>query len=123
MRAYSTLAKRERKKSCGGHVRTFWCACDPPPKPPKEPTPSAVVQSANPAQSTLAGWLAQSQSKEKLCDEAPPLPPLGCGGTITVYAVTDFTHPLWDMGVEGQKVVVDVRHPGRDFKHVPQWYV
>ncbi|KAM5544192.1 hypothetical protein V8D89_001852 [Ganoderma adspersum] len=122
---FGTLVKSERKRSCGGHARTFWCACDPPPQPPKEPTHFPTTQDAPPirTQSTLVGWLAQSQSREKFDDETLLLPPPGCGGTITVYAVTDFSHPLWDVGVDGQKVVVDVRHPGRDFKHVPQWYI
>ncbi|KAI1793458.1 hypothetical protein LXA43DRAFT_885541 [Ganoderma leucocontextum] len=132
---FGDLAKRESDKSCGGHARTFWCACDPPPRPPKQPTPLPATQDASSSatpmasqagappkrmQSTLMGWLAKSQPKGKLDDEAP-LPPPGCGGTITVYTVTDFSHPLGTMGIKGQRIAVHVEHPGRDPKRVLRW--
>ncbi|PIL25201.1 hypothetical protein GSI_13090 [Ganoderma sinense ZZ0214-1] len=133
---FGNLVKRESEKSRGGHARTFWCACDSPPPPQKHPSPSPTTRDASPSaaiassqagallkrtQSTLVGWLAKSQSKEKSGDEALPVPPPGCGGTITVSAVTDFSHPLGRMGIEGQKIAVRVEHPGRDFKRVLEW--
>lgn len=82
------------------------------------PAPSRAGVPPKHTQSTLTGWLAKSQSKEKLGGEVAPLPPPGCGGTIIVYAVTDFSHPLGRMGIEGQKIVVQVEHPGRDLNRV-----
>ena len=69
------------------------------------------------------GWLAKSPTpQEDVMDiDVDDAPPPGCGGTITVRAVTDFSHPLGRMGIKGQKVSVHVVHPGRDLTEVPGW--
>ena len=48
-------------------------------------------------------------------------PPPGCGGTITVHAVTDFSRPLSRLGIEGQRVSMHVAHPRRDLNEAPRW--
>ena len=69
------------------------------------------------------GWLAKSSTPQEDVMEidVDDAPPPGCGGTITVCAVTDFSHPLGRMGIRGQKVSVHVAHPGRDSTEVNKW--
>ncbi|EJF64042.1 hypothetical protein DICSQDRAFT_133746 [Dichomitus squalens LYAD-421 SS1] len=134
---FGKLVKCESDVSRGGHARTYWCCCSPEPEPPKrsappaplsQPTTLAAGPQSSPSpsqtrtppkrtQSTLIGWLGKPTPKEEVTDAANAPPP-GCGGTITVYAVTDFSHPLGRVGIRGQKVSVHVEHPGRDLDQV-----
>ncbi|TBU30528.1 hypothetical protein BD311DRAFT_718514 [Dichomitus squalens] len=134
---FGKLVKCESDVSCGGHARTYWCCCSPalecpkrsaPPAhlgqpttlaagPQSSPLPSQTRTPPKRTQSTLIGWLGKPTPKEEVTDAANAPPP-GCGGTITVYAVTDFSHPFGRMGIRGQKVSVHVEHPRRDLDQV-----
>ncbi|CDO73325.1 hypothetical protein BN946_scf185008.g88 [Trametes cinnabarina] len=129
----------------GGYTAHHWCTCmgiAPPPPPKREsqsiataPTPfpasTPAIQpgapSAQPAkrnQRTLMNWLASAPKPKRKSvahsqtSAQKPKDYLGrgvCGGTISVEVVPDFSHPLADAGLRGQRVTLCVQHPGRVF--------
>ena len=69
------------------------------------PSPAAgttVVTSASSTQPVMATAVTGGKGQEAR----------GCGGTITVWVATDYSHPLGRMGIKGQKITVQVEHPG-----------
>ncbi|KAI0741681.1 hypothetical protein C8Q80DRAFT_1274072 [Daedaleopsis nitida] len=121
---------RESEPACGGHARTYRCCCiEPPPTPPK---PTAVNGIAAPqfppssqAQVSSSGaTLKRTQSTLQPYLKPKPRPAVkisGCDGTITVYAVADSSHPLARKGMKGQRVTVQVEHPGKDVSRDFHW--
>ncbi|KAI0358086.1 hypothetical protein OH77DRAFT_1518822 [Trametes cingulata] len=133
---YSLLVKTVPGSKGGGHSQHHWCTCSgllPPPKPSPassatpSPPSSQPIPSTKPGapvqrgQSMLMKWLAtgsksSTTSKATSAAEERPQDRPGrgkCGGTITITAVVDMSHPLASEGMKGQRVTVQVQHPGR----------
>ena len=83
------------------------------------PTGKAVGGTLKRTQSTLTSWLAAPKPKQPThataaasdvgLEEAESK---GCGGMITVSAMLDYSHPLGRLGVKGQKITIQIEHPG-----------
>ncbi|KAI0695354.1 hypothetical protein C8T65DRAFT_833189 [Cerioporus squamosus] len=127
---FGDLIKHESTKTNTGHARTYWCACNPPPRPcpvpvqhpasqpsptfPSLSTSSSTTPTIKRTQSTLTSWLSKPPTPFPADPMKVHTPPPGCGGTITVSVVEDLSHPLASMGIKGQRIIVRVEHPGRD---------
>ncbi|KAI0642466.1 hypothetical protein C8Q79DRAFT_1013737 [Trametes meyenii] len=118
----------------GGYAQHHWCICRGVRSVP-EPQPNKTLDLGTKAhlgglplkrsQSTLATWLAagsKAKTKTKAASgtDAPREEKSGrgvCGGTITIDAVSDFSHPLAREGeqrMKGQRITIQVQHPGRE---------
>ncbi|KAH9888770.1 hypothetical protein C8Q73DRAFT_793779 [Cubamyces lactineus] len=124
------VIKRVDGCTATGYIQRHWCTCMGIAPPPKA-TPVPIISTPPPLQgaapvkrngSMLMNWLAggnKSKSGERavdggLQDDPSARPGRGvCGGTISIDAVVDSSHPLAEKGVKGQRVTVQVEHPGR----------
>ncbi|KAI0330899.1 hypothetical protein GY45DRAFT_1370387 [Cubamyces sp. BRFM 1775] len=120
------VMKRVDGCAASGYTQRHWCTCmgvAPPLKAAPTPASSTLPasQSAAPLKrsgSMLMTWLAGG-SKSRSGDGSSQQEDLStkpgrgvCGGTISIRAVVDSSHPLAEEGMKGQRVSVQVEHPG-----------
>ncbi|KAI0369201.1 hypothetical protein BV20DRAFT_968398 [Pilatotrama ljubarskyi] len=137
------LVKSVPGSKAGGYSQHHWCTCSgvlPPAKPSLSASPSPSSEAPSPtssqsststkpgapvqrSQSMLMKWLATGSRSKSMSTpqiengvDQRPQDRRGrgrCGGTITITAVVDMSHPLASDGLKGQRVTVQVQHPGR----------